>query len=44
MKKSVFNCIHADTCLPDSWPGHHELHIQIPVYHGMRFSAVRQDV
>lgn len=25
------NCIHADTCLPDYWSGHHLPHVQIPV-------------
>lgn len=25
------NCIHADTCLPDYWGGHHLPHVQIPV-------------
>jgi hypothetical protein len=28
----TFECCHADTCLPDYWPGHHLPHICIPVY------------
>lgn len=27
-----FECIHADTCLPDCWGGHHLPHISIMAY------------
>lgn len=27
MKVSI---VHADTCLPDSWSGHHRPHVQVP--------------
>jgi hypothetical protein len=30
-----FDIIHADTCLPDYWSGHHLPHVQIPVFNGM---------
>ena len=35
------NCLHADTCLPDYWSGHHLAHISVPVYRGMTPAALR---
>lgn len=30
-ERIVLACLHADTCLPDYWSGHHLAHIQVPV-------------
>jgi len=35
-------CLHADTCLPDYWSGHHKAHVSIPVHKGMTFKAIKQ--
>lgn len=35
------NCLHADTCLPDYWGGHHLAHISVPVHRGMTPAALR---
>lgn len=35
------NCVHADTCLPDYWSGHHLPHVSIPVHHGMKISELK---
>jgi len=37
-------CLHADTCLPDYWGGHHLPHVQIPVYHGMTLKAIKESL
>lgn len=37
-------CLHADTCLPDYWGGHHLAHIQIPVYRGMTLTAIKESI
>lgn len=37
-------CLHADTCLPDYWGGHHLAHIQIPVYRGMTLKAIKESI
>lgn len=34
-------CGHADTCLPSYWGGHHLAHIQVPVWNGMSFDALK---
>ena len=34
-------CCHADTCLPSYWGGHHLAHIQVPVWNGMTFDALK---
>lgn len=36
-----WECIHADTCLPDYWGGHHLPHVQIPVIPGMSLSDIK---
>lgn len=36
-----FECCHADTCLPDYWPGHHLPHVQMPVFRGMTLAQVK---
>lgn len=36
--------VHADTCLPDYWSGHHKAHLQIPVWHGMSLKAIKDDL
>ena len=38
------SCVHADTCLPDFWSGHHLPHVSIPVHNGMSFKAVREEI
>lgn len=37
-------CGHADTCLPSYWGGHHLAHIQVPVWNGMSFDALKADL
>lgn len=37
-------CIHADTCLPDYWGGHHLAHVQIPVWRGMTLKAIKESI
>ena len=37
-------CCHADTCLPSYWGGHHLAHIQVPVWNGMTFNALKADL
>ena len=34
-------CVHADTCLPDYWSGHHLPHVQIPVWDGITLTRVK---
>jgi hypothetical protein len=34
-------CVHADTCLPDYWGGHHKAHVSVPVWRGMTPKALR---
>ncbi len=34
-------CVHADTCLPDYWGGHHLAHISIPVYGRMSLKDIK---
>lgn len=41
---SKLDCIHADTCLPDYWSGHHLPHIAVPVYNGMSITELRQQL
>lgn len=35
---------HADTCLPDYWPGHHRAHVQIPGVPGMSGKDIRESI
>lgn len=35
-------CIHADTCLPDYWTGHHLPHMSIPVFKGMTLEEIKK--
>ena len=48
MSRIKFECVHADTCLPDYWCGHHLPHVSIPVYNGMTMkeikSAIRSEI
>lgn len=37
-------CVHADTCLSDYWPGHHLPHVQIAVWRGMTMRQVKQAI
>lgn len=44
IKKSLvpqLECVHADTCLPDYWGGHHLAHISIPVYGRMSLRDIK---
>lgn len=36
--------VHADTCLPDYWSGHHRAHVQIPVTPGMSLTDIREAI
>ena len=40
MKVSI---VHADTCLPDFWSGHHLPHVSIPAY-PQSFASVRRAI
>ena len=40
----ALECVHADTCLPDYWTGHHLPHISVPVYHGMTLGQLKSDL
>ncbi len=35
-------CIHADTCFPDYWGGHHLAHVQVPVWNGMSLAELKK--
>ncbi len=35
-------CIHADTCFPDYWGGHHLAHVQVPVWNGMGLAELKK--
>lgn len=41
-KRIKLEVVHADTCLPCYWSGHHKAHIQIPVYRDMTLKAIKQ--
>ena len=41
MSRIKFDCVHADTCLPDYWRGHHLPHVSIPVYNGMTLKEIK---
>ena len=36
--------VHTDTCLPDSWSGHHAAHISIPVWPGMTLRNIKESL
>ncbi len=38
------SCIHADTCPPDYWGGHHLPHVAVPVYPGMTIGELRDAI
>jgi hypothetical protein len=40
----ILNCLHADTCLPDYWSGHHLAHLQITVFNGMTLKEIKQEL
>lgn len=42
--RPVFEWVHADTCLPDYWGGHHLPHVAIPVYRGMSMKEIKQAI
>lgn len=44
MSRIKFDCVHADTCLPDYWSGHHLPHIAIPVWYGMTLKDIKQSI
>lgn len=37
-------CLHADTCLPDYWGGHHLPHVCIPVWAGMSLAEIKEQL
>ena len=37
-------CVHADTCLPDYWGGHHLPNIAVPVYKGMHLKDLKDQL
>lgn len=37
-------CVHADTCLPDYWGGHHLAYVSIPVYGPMSLTDIKQAI
>lgn len=37
-------CLHAQTCLPDYWGGHHLAHVSVPVVSGMTADQLRKDL
>jgi hypothetical protein len=36
--------IHADTCYPDYWTGHHRPHIMVPVWHGISLKTLKRQL
>lgn len=44
MSKIKLECVHADTCLPDYWPGHHRPYVQIAVYPRMKLKDIKQAI
>lgn len=40
----VLEWVHADTCLPDYWGGHHLPHVAIPAYPGMSMTAIKHAI
>lgn len=36
--------VHADTCLPDYWGGHHKAHISINVWPGMTLRDIKESL
>ena len=44
MSRIKFDCVHADTCLPDYWGGHHLPHVSIPVYKGMTLKEIKASI
>ena len=44
MKRTVLECCHADTCLPDYWSGHHLPHVQVPVDSRTTFAELRRSL
>ena len=37
----LLECVHADTCLPDYWGGHHLAHVSIPIYGSMSLHDIK---
>lgn len=44
MKRYIFECVHADTCLPDYWGGHHLPHVGFPVMPGMSLREIKRAI
>lgn len=44
MPKIKLECVHADTCLPDYWTGHHLPHVQIAVYPKMKLKDIKSAI
>lgn len=43
-KRIRLECIHADTCLPSYWSGHHYPHVQIAALSGMSGKDIRDAI
>ena len=39
-----YELVHADTCLPDYWGGHHKAHLQIPICGPMTLKEVKESL
>lgn len=42
--RPMFEWVHAETCLPDYWSGHHLPHVQIPVWNGMTLKQIKDSL
>lgn len=41
MSGTKLECVHADTCFPDYWSGHHLPHVSILVWRGMTLEQIK---
>lgn len=37
-------CVHADTCLPDYWGGHHKAHVSFPIYGALSLRDIKREI
>lgn len=42
--RPLLEWVHADTCLPDYWGGHHLPHVQIPVSRGLSMKEIKSAI
>jgi len=43
-KRPVLEWVHADTCLPDYFGGHHLPHVQVLIWRGMTLRDIKQEI